>query len=160
VQSQCAAAFSTKQGPPSWQAGSRVSFNAWLGPEPEDLVVIAGLEEVDATGTNQVDDSVFLREAPGPRARWKVLERFRFANASKGIAEHRLDNSESTKRHLPVCFHPESEVLDELRLKDGQALCRTRGTRGVLTFCQGPVSRAVLQPRTWGSLGTGHAAGR
>jgi hypothetical protein len=45
-------------------------------------------------------------------------------------------------------------------LEDGQALCRTRGTRGVPTSCQGPVSRAALQPRTRGTLGTAHAAGR
>ena len=122
--------------------------------------MIAGLEKVDAAGANQVNDPVFLCKAARPRARWKVLERFRLANASKGVAERRLDNSESTKRHLPVGFHPEPEVFDELRLEDCHAFCRARATRGVLTSCQGPVSRVVLQPRRRESLGTGHAAGR
>jgi hypothetical protein len=122
--------------------------------------VIAGLEEADSVGANQVNDPVFLCEAARPRARWKVLERFRLADATKGVAEHRLDNTESTKRHLPVGFCPESEVFDELRLKDRQAFRRTRGTRGVPISCQGSISRVGLQPRTRESLGTGHAAGR
>jgi hypothetical protein len=63
-------------------------------PATPHSVVEARLEEVDPIGTDQVDNSVLLCEAPRPGAWGKVLERLRLTDALERIAEDGLDQVE------------------------------------------------------------------
>ncbi len=58
--------------------------------------MIARLEEVDTTISDEVDDAVLLCEAARPRTCWEVLEGFRFADATEGVLEDRFDHVQST----------------------------------------------------------------
>jgi len=52
------------------------------------LVVISGLEEIDAVVTHKVNDAVFLGQSPGPDSRSDMLKRFGFPHPFKRISHH------------------------------------------------------------------------
>jgi len=61
-------------------------------------VVIPGLEEVDSVGGDEVDEAMFLCEAPRPGTRSEEPERLRLSNTLEGIPHDRLDEIENAER--------------------------------------------------------------
>ncbi len=86
--------------------------------------MVTSLEEVQLFATYQIDDTVFLGEAPGPGTSRKVPEWFRFPDAMKGVAQDRLNDDEGPGGDPSIGFHPEPQVLQELELEYGDPLGR------------------------------------
>ena len=61
--------------------------------EESRSVVIAGLEEIDAVFTDEIDDSVLFRQASRPRAGREILQRLRLANPFEGVSKYGLNKS-------------------------------------------------------------------
>ncbi len=101
----------------------KLQLDAWLAP---GSVVVPGLQEVNAVIADQVDDAMFLREAPGPGASSNKLEGFRLADAAEGIAHDGFDEVESAQCDPSIGVHPEPEIFAKLGVEDGDA-------RGALT---------------------------
>ena len=59
--------------------------------------MIPRLEKVDAIIADQVNDAVLLCQAAGPHAGGKVLQRFRLADAGKGVTQDCLDDVRTRK---------------------------------------------------------------
>jgi hypothetical protein len=85
-------------------------------------VVITGLQEVDTTLANQVHDSVLFGEAAGPGTGSYKLEGFGLADAGERVAQDGFDEIEGTQSDLSVRIHPETEILTELWMEQGDSL--------------------------------------
>ena len=81
--------------------------------------MITSLKEIDPVVANQVYDAMLLGKATGPDAGGEIFERFRLANAGKGIAHDCLDQLECPHGRLSFGFDPIAEVVPKLRLEDG-----------------------------------------
>ncbi len=82
--------------------------------------MIAGLKKVDKTLAHEVNDAVLLRQPPRPRASELILQWFRLADAHKRIPESRFDDVESAQRRSTIALDPESQIVEKLRVEDGQ----------------------------------------
>jgi hypothetical protein len=80
----------------------------------QPLVVVAGLQEVDALCGHAVDETVFARYSSAPATGIVMLKSLRFADPSKWIGENRLDKFERFECSLPVVLDPPGEVFPEL----------------------------------------------
>lgn len=87
-----------------------------------DLVVVAGLEEVDAGCRDAVDEAVFLGDAAGEAAGEGEAEGFGFAWALVGVAEGGFDEVEDAEGGGAVVFDPVAEVGEEFGVEDGVAV--------------------------------------
>src|SRR4051812_26706220 len=100
------------------------------------------LKEVDAVSADEVDETVFAREPPGPSARQMMLKRLRLAEARERITQHRLDEFESPQRYVAVLLDPVSQVFAKLRMKNRVALAGC-WLRRLIFSCQGRVPAAA-----------------
>lgn len=82
--------------------------------------MIAGLKKVDKTLAHEVNHAVLLRQPPRPRASELILQWFRLADARKRIPEGRFDDVESAQRRSTIVLDPESQIVEKLRVEDGQ----------------------------------------
>jgi hypothetical protein len=85
--------------------------------------MIPGLNEVDAPLAHEVDDAVFLGEPARPSTGELILQRFRLADVGDRIAQGCFDDVEGAQRGPAVIADPESQVLEKLRVENGQAAC-------------------------------------
>ena len=69
---------------------------------------------------------MLLRQAAGPYARPQTFERFRLADASKGIPYYLLDDTQETQGRLSIRTDPIGQVFPKLRLKDRNTLSLLR----------------------------------
>jgi hypothetical protein len=70
--------------------------------------MVSHLEELDAVVLHEINDSVRLGETARPRGGSEVSERLGLANASKRIAQNRLDELEHPDGYPPIRFYPET----------------------------------------------------
>ena len=80
--------------------------------------MIPSLKKIDSVVANEVYKAMLLGKTTRPDAGGEIFERFRFANACKGIAHDSLDQIERPHGSLSVGFDPVAEVFPELRLED------------------------------------------
>jgi len=80
--------------------------------------VIPSLKKIDSVVAKEVYKAMFLGKTTRPDAGGEIFERFRFANACKGIADDSLDQVERPHGSFPVGFDPVAEVFPEFRLED------------------------------------------
>jgi hypothetical protein len=85
--------------------------------------VITALEEHDPILQHEVDEPVFLVEAPRPGARQDVFQWLWFAEPRERVPEARLDKLKGLESDLAVRFYPIPKIVPELRLEDRKALC-------------------------------------
>jgi hypothetical protein len=78
------------------------------------LIVIPSLKKIDSVVVNEVNQAMLLSKTTRPDAGGEIFERFRFANACKGIAHDGLDQVKRTHCNLTVDFDPVAEVFPEL----------------------------------------------
>lgn len=81
--------------------------------------MIPRLKEIDLVLPDQIDHPVFLGQSPGPDIGPEVLEAFRLAEASEGVAYDGLDQIQAPQGHASVGLHPESQVLAKLFMENG-----------------------------------------
>ena len=84
--------------------------------------MIASLKKINTLVGDTVHQPVFLRDTARPTTRQDISEGLRFAQALKWIAHHRLDQVQDSETGVPVGLDPKSQILEELRLKDGVPL--------------------------------------
>ena len=92
-------------------------------------VVVATHQEVDTVVSHEVDEAMFLRDAPRPDVGPKMLDGLRLSDASERVAHHCLNELEQSKGSAAIGLNPELEVLPELVLEDGKTRCRGGGLR-------------------------------
>ena len=68
--------------------------------------MIPSLEEVNPIVTDEIDDAVFLRQPPRPRAGVEILERLRLADAGERISKNSLDEIEHFESDLAIRLFP------------------------------------------------------
>lgn len=84
-----------------------------------------GLEDVYLILAHQADHAVLPGYSPGPDVGAHVLEWFGFADARKGVPQHRLHEVQDAQGGLTVCFYPVTKILEELLLKDRFTILHT-----------------------------------
>jgi hypothetical protein len=99
--------------------------------------MVTSLKEINSFVADAVYQTVFLRDAPRPTAGQQMSKWLGLARALEWIAHHRFDQIQRSDCGASVGFHPVSQVLPELRMKD----------RDPLTFPLHPTSLAAIQPR-------------
>ena len=99
--------------------------------------MVTGLKEIDGFVADAIYQTVFLRDAPRPTAGEEISKRLGFTQAFEWIAHHRFDQIQCPDGGAAVRFHPVSEVLPELRMKDCDPL----------TFPRHLTSLAAIQTR-------------
>ena len=86
------------------------------------LVVVSGLQEVDRFVTDAIHQPVFLRDTARPAPGKYILQRFGLARAFERVSHDCFNQIENPDCSGTLVFHPEPEVLKELRLEYGDAL--------------------------------------
>ncbi len=81
------------------------------------LIMIAALQKIDSLIPDQIHESVFLGDAPGPDAGAEIFEEFGFAEALERIAHDGFDQFQNTQGDAAVCLHPVSQIFAEFGLK-------------------------------------------
>lgn len=81
--------------------------------------MISRLQEIDSVATNQIDEPVFLREAPRPDPLGEVFQRLGLSNPFKRAAHDRFDQIEDPQCHPPIHVDPEPQVVEKFRMKNG-----------------------------------------
>jgi hypothetical protein len=94
-------------------------------------VVIAPLQELHAISLHQLDAAVLLGEAARPDIRPEVAQRLGFANAGEGIAKDGPHQIEETPCRAAIVLDPMLQVIQELRVADGQPFSRHGPADGV-----------------------------
>jgi hypothetical protein len=84
-------------------------------------IMVATLKKVDLTLVNAVDQSVFLRNAPGPSA--ERFERFRLPYTFKGVRLNRFNQFQDFARNLLVDSGPVLKILLEMLIGDQLKRC-------------------------------------
>ena len=86
------------------------------------LVVVSGLQEIDGFVTDAIYQPVFLRDTSRPAPGEHILEWFGLTRAFEGVSHDCINEIEDPDRRGTLAFHPEPEVLQELRLEYGDPL--------------------------------------
>jgi hypothetical protein len=86
------------------------------------LVVVSGLQEIDGFLADAIYQPVFLRDTARPTPGEHILERFGFARAFERVSHDCVNQIEDPDCSGTLVFHPEPEVLKELRLEYGDPL--------------------------------------
>ncbi len=81
--------------------------------------MVPGLEKVDAFVGHQINDPMFLRQAPRPGSRREILQRFRFRNSREWIAENSFDDLQRTQCNAPIDINPVPKIIPEFGMEDG-----------------------------------------
>ena len=80
--------------------------------------MVAGLEEVDAIVSNEVDEPMLLGQTPEPDVGTEVPKRFRLSEPREWVGHDSFDKGEDFESYPSVVFDPETKVFSELVLKD------------------------------------------
>lgn len=80
--------------------------------------MIPPLEEVDPIVTDEINDTVFLREPARPDPGSQVLEWLGLSDSGERVAQDRLDQFQCPKRDLSIGLDPQLQIFSELRLKN------------------------------------------
>lgn len=80
--------------------------------------MVAGLEEVDAIVSNEVDEPMLLGQTPGPDVGTEVPKRFRLSEPREWVGHDSFDKGEDFESYPSVVLDPETKVFSELVLKD------------------------------------------
>lgn len=83
--------------------------------------MVAGLQEINAIGTDPVHDPVLLGQSARPYPWGQVLQRFRLPDSRKRISDNGLNQIKRAQRSPPVSLNPVAEILNELRVEDSVA---------------------------------------
>ena len=75
------------------------------------LEVVPGLEEIDALAAHEVDQTMFLSDAPRPDVRAEVPERLRLTRTGEGRAHDLFDQGPDSARYPRLLPRPPSEIL-------------------------------------------------
>ncbi len=89
-------------------------------------VVIPGLEKLDTSVTDEIDDAVFLGQPSRPDVRRQVFQRFGPAGPREGIAQNCFDEADHPERRFTVGLPPASQVLEKLRLGNRFTILRAQ----------------------------------
>jgi hypothetical protein len=84
--------------------------------------MIARLQEVYPTFTYQVHNAMFSRQSPGPGPCGQILQRLWLSYPRERVPENILHYRQRPQSYLPICFHPVSQILSKLGMKDCLAL--------------------------------------
>lgn len=85
------------------------------------LIVISSLQEIDRLVSDAIYQAVFLSHTTRPAPGKHIFQRFRLSGTLGWISHDRLDQIEYSDRDTALGFHPKPEVLEEFRLKYGDA---------------------------------------
>ena len=99
--------------------------------------MVTSLKEINGFVTDAVYKTVFLSDAPRPTTGEQESERLGLARALEWISRHRFDQIQRSDCGAAVGFHPVSQVLPELGMKD----------RDPFTFPLHRAFPAAIQPR-------------
>jgi hypothetical protein len=80
--------------------------------------MVTALQEVNSVLFNEVDQTMLLGDPSRPHSGAQIFERFRFAEALKGFSKNLADKTKSLEGNLSIGLDPESQILDELRLRN------------------------------------------
>ena len=92
-------------------------------------IVVAGLEKIDPSGADRIDQSMFFGDAAGPRAGQHVFQRFRFPDALKWISHCGFDQVQDSQGDPAIGLDPVAQVLAKFGMKDREPLrpaCQVR----------------------------------
>lgn len=80
--------------------------------------MVAGLEEVDAIVSDEVDEPVFLSQTAGPDVRAEMPKGFRLPEPRERVGHDGLDEVDNFESDTSVVLDPVAKVFAELVLKD------------------------------------------
>lgn len=79
--------------------------------------MVTGLQKINPLLAYAIYQSMFLRHPARPATGQHILQWFRLSNATKWIAQYRLDKFEDAKSNLPVGPNPMAQILSKLGMK-------------------------------------------
>jgi hypothetical protein len=80
-------------------------------------VVITSLKKINPPFAYPVNQPVFLRNPPRPAPCQHILQRLRFANSSKRIAQDGLNQFDGAQSNLAISRNPVAKILAELGME-------------------------------------------
>ncbi len=83
--------------------------------------MVSRLKEMNPVFLHQIDQTMFLRDAPGPNARTQSLQRLGFTFPAKRIPHYRLDQTKDPQGYLAVLFNPINKIIPKVRFKDRES---------------------------------------
>jgi hypothetical protein len=98
---------------------SGVIAGLWRVAGAPCLVVVSSLQKIDSFVTDAIHQTVFLCDSARPAAGKYIFERFGFPRTVERISHDCLNQIEDPDCSGALTFHPESQVLKELRLEYG-----------------------------------------
>ena len=81
--------------------------------------MIAGLKKIDSVGRHSVNETMLLRNSPGPGSRELVLERFRLPDPMERISQDVFHQMQDAERYVAIRFCALAQIFPKLLVEYG-----------------------------------------